>query len=66
MLEAVIRALIAICFVALAVFLVLWVLAELGLGLPPMVVKILWVVAVLLVLLYLVRLFRPHWGGWFP
>lgn len=66
MIEAVIRGLIGICLIVLAVSLTIWVLGQLGLTLPAFVVKILWVIAVLLIILWLVRLFRPYWGGWVP
>lgn len=66
--EAIVRALIYICLVVLAMFLVLWVLAEIGLALPAMVIKILWVIVVLLCILVLFRLFWPMASGfaWFP
>lgn len=66
MLEAVIRALISICVVVLCVYLVLWVLAGLGLSLPAMVVKIFWIIAVLIIILILFRLLRPFAGTWLP
>jgi hypothetical protein len=66
MIEAVIRGLIAICLAVAAVVLILWVLAQLGIALPSMVVKILWIIVALIVLLWLFRLLRPHAGGWLP
>lgn len=66
MLEAVIRGLIGLCIIVLAVVLVLWVLSSLGLTIPPMVVKILYIIAVLVAILWLVRIIRPHWGNWVP
>lgn len=63
-LEAVIRALIYLCFVALAFFLILWVLATLGIALPAMVVTILKVVFILVAILVLVRLFYPYASSW--
>lgn len=62
-LEAVIRALIYLCFVALGFFLILWVLAALGVALPAMVVTILKVVFVLVAILVLLRLFWPYAAG---
>jgi hypothetical protein len=66
MFEAVIRFLITICLIALAVYLVLWVLASLGIIIPAMVVKIIWIIAALVAILFLVRLLRPYWGRYIP
>ncbi len=66
MIEAVVRALIGICVIVLCVFLCTWVLAELGIAIPAMVIKIIWIIAVLLIILYLVRLLRPHLGSLWP
>ncbi len=66
MLEAVIRALISICVVVLCIFLIIWVLSALGLALPAMVVKIIWIIAALICILILFRLLRPFAGGWLP
>jgi hypothetical protein len=65
--EAVIRALLYLCVIALCFFLVLWVLAQLGIVLPAMVVTILKVMFVLIAILILVRLFWPLASGysWF-
>jgi amino acid transporter len=61
--EAVIRALIYICVIALLFFLVLWVLGSLGVALPAMVVNILKIIFVLVCILILVRLFWPALSG---
>lgn len=66
MLEAVIRFLITMCLIALCVFLVIWVLGAIGIVLPAMVVKIIWIIAALVAVLFLVRLLRPYWGNYFP
>jgi len=65
--EAVIRALLYLCCIALAFFLVLWVLGSIGVVLPIMVVQILKVMFVLIAILVLVRLFWPLAAGyqWF-
>jgi hypothetical protein len=65
--EAVIRALLYLCCIALAFFLCLWVLSELGIALPIMVITILKVMFVLIAILVLVRLFWPMASGyqWF-
>lgn len=59
LLEAVIRALIWICCVVLAVYLVVWVLGALGLAIPAMVMKVVWVIVVLLCILVLLRVLVP-------
>lgn len=61
--EALIRALIYLCLIALAFFLCVWVLAEIGLALPYMVLTILKVIFVLVAILILVRLFYPWING---
>jgi hypothetical protein len=65
--EAVIRALLTICACALVFYLVVWVLAVIGLALPVMVEKILVVIMVLVAILILARLFYPwlsaNWWG---
>ena len=66
--EAIVRALIYLCCIALAFFLCLWVLATLGVALPGMVITILKVIFVLIAILILVRIFMPLVSGynWFP
>lgn len=66
MVEAVIRALIYILCLVACVFLILWVFSSIGIGLPAMVVKIIWIIVALLALLVLFRLLRPHAGNWLP
>lgn len=65
--EAVIRALLYLCCIALAFFLILWVLGSIGVALPVMVITILKVMFVLIAILVLVRLFFPIFSGyqWF-
>jgi hypothetical protein len=65
--EALIRALIYLCVIALAFFLCVWVLGQLGIALPYMVINILKVIFVLIAILILVRLFYPLVSGysWF-
>jgi hypothetical protein len=60
----VVRALIYICFVALAFYLILWVLTTIGLVLPGMVIVILKVIFVLVVILILYQLFWPSLSGY--
>ncbi len=66
--EALIRALIYLCFIALAFFLCVWVLGMLDVALPAMVITNLKVIFVLVAILILVRLFMPFVSGfkWFP
>lgn len=63
MLEAIVRALIFICLMVLGYFLILWVLAAIGLILPAMVAKIILVIMVLIAILVLIRLFAPWVSG---
>lgn len=57
LLERVIRALIYLCCIALAYYLILWVLASIGIVIPIMVAHIILVILVLVAILVLVRLF---------
>lgn len=59
----VIRALLYLCFVVLAYYLILWVLAALGIQLPLMVERILGVILILVAILVLYQLFRPYLRG---
>jgi hypothetical protein len=62
--ERVIRALIYLCIIALGFYLCVWVLAELGVVLPYMVITILKVIFVLVAILVLLRLFWPVMSGY--
>lgn len=53
MIDSVIYALIAICIIVAVVYLVIWVLQQLGVPLPGQVIKIMWVIVGLLCLLML-------------
>lgn len=66
MIEAVIKFLIALCILVLAVFLILWVFQAIGLLIPAMVIKIIWVIVALIAILLLVRFLRPFVGTWIP
>lgn len=57
MLESVISILIYVCILALVVWLVIWVLGQIGVPLPAQVIRILWVIFALIVLLWFVRMF---------
>jgi hypothetical protein len=63
MFEALIRALISLCLLALAFFLILWVLGEVGIALPAMVISIIKVIFVLVAILVLFNLLWPFVQG---
>lgn len=60
MFEAFIRFLIAVLLIGLCVVLFIWVLNLVGLSLPPMVINIIYGIAVLIVLLFAYRFFKPY------
>lgn len=62
MIESVISLLIYVLLIALAVYLVLWVLSIIGISLPPKVVQIVWAIAVLVILLMVLRVVLPQLG----
>lgn len=66
MFEAVVRGLIGLCLLVAAFFLVLWVLGQLGIVLPAIIVTIAKVILVLIAILVLYRMLKPHSGGWLP
>jgi hypothetical protein len=57
MIESVIIALIYLCIFVAIVWLVLWVLGQLGVPIPARVLQIVWVIVALLIFLYLWRAF---------
>ena len=59
MIEAVIYGLIYLALLVLAVYVILWVLGELGVSLPPQVVKIIWLIVALVALLIIVQAVLP-------
>lgn len=63
MVETVIMLLIQIALVVGLVYIVLWVLGQLGIAIPPMIEKVLWVIVVLIVLLLLWRALGPMISG---
>lgn len=64
MIEKIIYALIYICGIALAYYLIVWVLGAIGLVIPHMVLVILGVVLVLVAILILWRLFAGNIRWW--
>ena len=59
MIEAVIYAMIYLALVVLAVYVILWIIGELGIQLPAQVVKILWLIVALVALLIIVQTVVP-------
>jgi hypothetical protein len=59
LLTAVIYAFIALCFIALAFYLIEWVLNAIGIAVPAMVITVLKVILILIAVLVLVHLFGP-------
>jgi hypothetical protein len=59
-----IRALIYLCLLALVFYLVVWVIGELGIALPIMVIHIIGVIFVLVAILVLYQLFWPFIAGY--
>jgi drug/metabolite transporter (DMT)-like permease len=57
--ERIVRALIYVCFIAAAYYLIIWVVGQLGIALPAMVMHILAIILVLFAILILVRLLAP-------
>lgn len=66
MFEAFIKALISIGLLVICVYLGLWFVAGLGLGIPGVVINIVWMIVVLICVLIIYRLFKPWISGWFP
>ncbi len=59
MVESVILLLIYVALVVGVAWLVIWVLAQLGVALPPPVVKVFWVIVILVIVLLLWRMVGP-------
>jgi hypothetical protein len=55
MLETIVTLLIYLCLLVLVIYLVTWVLGELGIPVPAQVMKIIWIIVALIAVLYLVR-----------
>lgn len=64
MIERIIYALLYLCGLAIAFYLIVWVLGAIGLTLPYMVVNILMVMMVLIAILVLYRLFAGYIRWW--
>ena len=59
MVESLVYGLIYLSLVVLLVYVALWVIGELGITLPPQVVKIIWVIVVLVAILIIVQTVLP-------
>lgn len=59
MIEAVIMGLIYLALLVLAVYVIIWVVGELGVVLPPQVIKIVWLIVALVALLIIVQAVLP-------
>jgi len=66
MLSALIVALIYICIAALVVYLIIWVLSSIGVPIPAIVLRIIWIIFALIVILWLVQAVLPGVSGGFP
>lgn len=63
MIEGIIMALIYLCLLAAAIYLIIWVITSVaGIALPAKVIQIIWIVFVLVCVLFLVRLLLPGMG----
>jgi hypothetical protein len=60
MIETVITALIYLCILAITVYVVLWVLEQIGVHLPSKVINLLWIIVALVVLLFIIRAILPN------
>lgn len=59
MVESVVYALIYLALLILIMYLILWTLEQLGVALPPQVVKILWIIIALIAVLIIVQTVIP-------
>ncbi len=63
MFERICYALLYLCGIFLCYYLIMWVLAELGIHIPEMVLRVLWVMLVIVAVLVLYRLFAGSFGN---
>lgn len=63
MLASVVSFLIALCLLAIVVYVILWVLEIIGVPIPAKVVQLLWVIVALIAILWLVQLVTGSGGG---
>ena len=62
MIESVIMGLIYLCVLVIAVYLITWVLSQLGIAIPENIMKVIWVIVILVAILILVRTILPGMG----
>lgn len=62
MITAIITALIYLCLLVLVVYLVIWVLQQIGISLPPQIMNIIWVIIALVAILVIVQSVLPATG----
>lgn len=63
MFESVVYLLIGLCLLAIVVFLIQWVLGQLGIAIPARVMQMLWVIVVLVAILFIYKAVAPHIGS---
>lgn len=59
MIEAVIYGLIYLALIVLAIYVVIWIIGELGISIPAQVLKIVWIIVALLAILFIVQTVLP-------
>lgn len=62
LIETVILAMIWLVVLAIVVYIVIYVLGQIGVVIPPQIIKLLWLIVMLVALLMLVRLILPATG----
>lgn len=62
MIEAVVMGLIYLCVLVIAIYLIIWVLGQLGIAIPDNIMKVIWVIVVLVAILIIVRTILPGMG----
>ena len=62
MIESVIMGLIWLCVLVICIYLVIWVLQQLGIVIPDNIMKIIWVIVVLVAILIVIRTILPGMG----
>jgi hypothetical protein len=62
MIEGIIMALIYIIVVVIVAYIVIWVIGQLGLAIPPQIIKLVWLIVALLCVLLLLRVLLPPLG----
>lgn len=63
MIESIISFLIGLCIFAIVIYLIIWVLGQIGINLPPKVIQLFWVIVMLIAVLMLIKMVGPHVGA---